>query len=297
MSRPEAAEIAQRYAERAKTAARMEQAQLDALADAEAWPQWASVAARFPQLSPRNHLLVLAQQPGATLVLPSAGWRDVGRWPKRGSTALRLWESRPIKGDRGRVTGQTDILAPVFDVTQTDGEPVAMMPTPPPPAPGRAPRGMAAALAGAAAELGWSVQLRPAPTGAAPELDDHAHVIVADPAGDDLAHCTAVLAALTIAAAAALDSPPGQRTAVATAAAAVVWATYHLPAPMAVRPCPEWRHAHQTLIAAVTAATGIAWQVTDTLAAHAVGTSVAVAGDTMPPPPQPPALVSLERTA
>lgn len=297
MGNHRAAQIAQRYAERAKTAARMEAAQLDALAADQTWPQWAAVAARFPHLSPRNHLLVLAQQPGAKLLLPSTGWRDVGRWPKRGSTALRLWQTRPVKDAGGRVTGDTDILAPVFDVTQTDGEPVVLMPTPPAPAPGRAPRGMAVALAAAATDLGYSVQLRPAPTGTAPDLDTAARTITADPGGDDLAHCQAVLAALTTAATRDLDAGPDQRSAAAAAAASVVWATHHLPASAAVRPCPEWRHDHAALMDTVTAAVAVAWQVTDTLAAHAVGTTVAESADAMPPPPKPPVLASLERTA
>ena len=106
--RPDAEAIAQQYAQRAKTPTGWSRHSW-ALASAEAWPQWAAVAARFPGLSPRNHLLVLAQQPSATLLLCSSEWRDVGRWPKRGSTALRLWQTRPIKGRSGRVTGSADI--------------------------------------------------------------------------------------------------------------------------------------------------------------------------------------------
>lgn len=297
MSRPDAEAIAQQYAQRAKVADRMERAQLEALASAEAWPQWAAVAARFPGLSPRNHLLVLAQQPSATLLLCSSEWRDVGRWPKRGSTALRLWQTRPIKGEKGRVTGSADILAPVFDVTQTDGEPVVMMPTPAPPQPGRAPRGMAAALAAAATELGWTMRQRPVPTSDAPTLDATERIITVDAGGDQLSHCIDVTAALMTAATTDLTGSPEQRAAIAAAAASVVWASHGLPSPSAVRPLPEWRHDLPLLTDALTAAAGIAWQVSDVLAAHAVGTTVACSTDPMPPPPPPPTLVSLERTA
>lgn len=297
MSRPSASAITQQYAQRAQAAARMERAQLDALAAAEAWPQWAAVAARFPGLSPRNHLMVVAQQPTATLLLSSSEWRDVGRWPKRGSTALRLWQTRAIKGERGRVTGSADILAPVFDVTQTDGEPVVMMPTPAPPQPGRAPRGMAAALAATATELGWTMRHRPVPTGTAPTLDATERIITVDAGGDQLSHCTDVTAALMTAATTDLAGSPEQRAAIAAAAASVVWATYGLPSPSAVRPLTEWRQDRHMLTEALTAAAGIAWQVSDVLAAHAVGTTVARSTDPMPPPPAPPALVSLERTA
>ncbi len=297
--RQQAFEISRRYDLLRRDAATQEQSQLATLANEDPWPQWAAVAARFPHLSARNHLLVLAQRPQATLLLPATSWREVGRWPKRGSTAVRLWESRPVKDARNRRSTRTaEILAPVFDVTQTDGEPVVMLPEPSPPAPGRAPRGMAAALAQAAAVWDWRIESRPIPTGAAPELDRESRCITADPAGDQLTHCAALVSAITTAAAGGLvDVSDEHRAAVATAAAAVAWATYHFPAPTAVRPCPRWRSDLQALQAALDAAVGIAWHLSDTLTAHAVGTSAAVAGDAMPPPPKPPALVGLERSA
>ncbi len=201
--------------------------------------------ARFPSLSARNRATrggpALSQ---ATLVRSSQAWREVGRWPKRGSTALRLWQTRPVKDEDSRITGQREVLTPVFDVSQTDGEPVIRMPNPPPPAYGRAPRGMAAALAAAGTDLGWNVRLRAVPTGAAPVLDHPARAIAADPAETDPTHCTALLSALTTAAAADVEGSVEHRQAVAAAATAVVLATYHLPAPTAVRPAPEWRHDH-----------------------------------------------------
>ena len=277
----------------------IEATELDRLAHPDGWARWAAVAAHFPLFSARNHLMVLGQRPEAQLLLSPQQWRDVGRWPQRNAEPVRLWRSRPVRDGRGpRTPRMVGGWAPVFDVDQTEGEPLILMPQPAAPAtPGRAPRGMAAALGASAAGLGFTLHLRPVATGEYPQVDEGVRIITADPAGDDVNHCTALLLRITTAAAGGTGIPVDYNDAVGAAAAAVVWATYHLPAPTAVRPDPGWGTDHQTLRTVLATATDLARKITASLAAHAVGTSVAAARDPLPPPPRPPALTSPVRSA
>jgi hypothetical protein len=151
------------------------------LAAREGWQEWLAFAARLPQYSVSNQLLLAAQAPNASLVMSAAQWRLVGRYPARGSTALRIWAprratepERRATEDRGaqepeqrsdtrtHVARDADgrarfLLVPVFDVYQTDGEPLPQQPTPVPPPPGRAPAGMWKALVAYATEAGYTV--------------------------------------------------------------------------------------------------------------------------------------------
>ena len=64
------------------------------LAGREGWQSWLDFAARLPHYSVSNQLLLAAQAPTASLVMSAAQWRLVGRYPARGSTALRIWAPR-----------------------------------------------------------------------------------------------------------------------------------------------------------------------------------------------------------
>ncbi len=278
----------QAYQAREKDLADLERRELTLLAESAGWPRWAAVAARFPLFRAGDHVMVLGQRPQAQLLLSPQQWRDVGRWPKRGEEPVRLWRSRPVRYERGpQSTRMVGGWAPVYDVDQTEGEPLIMMPRPAAPTPGRAPRGMGAALGAVADVMGFAVRLRPVVSGHAPHLNPTARIITTDPAGDDASHCAALLQRITAAAAADTSVAVAHRDAVGAATAAVVWATYHQPAPSAVRPDPKWRTDHEALRAVLATVTDLAGTITATLATHAVGTAVAVAGDPMPPPPKP----------
>ena len=151
------------------------------LAGREGWQEWLAFAARLPHYSVSNQLLLAAQAPHASLVMSAAQWRQVGRYPARGSTALRIWaprrvteqERRASEDPRAREPGQRQeartpvargadgrarfLLVPVFDVAQTDGEPLPQQPTPVPPPPGHAPNGMWDALVAYATEASYAV--------------------------------------------------------------------------------------------------------------------------------------------
>src|SRR6187431_3190217 len=64
------------------------------LTQRDGWRAWLDFAARLPTYSVSNQLLLAAQAPGATLVMSAAEWRQVGRYPAKGSKALRIWAPR-----------------------------------------------------------------------------------------------------------------------------------------------------------------------------------------------------------
>ncbi|MCC3767278.1 hypothetical protein [Streptomyces sp. UNOC14_S4] len=107
------------------------------------WAEVMRTAAVLPDRSPINCVAIAAQRPGATRVLATGDWRKGGRYPVKGSTAIRIWT--PIKRRSGaspdapepardaapqaapeapaegvRVTGFK--AAPVFDLSQTGGD-------------------------------------------------------------------------------------------------------------------------------------------------------------------------------
>lgn len=142
----------------------------------QGWVEWLDFAARMPNYSVSNQLLLASQRPQASLVMSASQWREVGRYPARGSTALRIWAPRrnparqaqeptgdplPLTtGDGGARDPQARVrflLVPVFDVSQTDGDPLPQQPSPVQPPEGRAPAGMWDALTEYAEAQGFRV--------------------------------------------------------------------------------------------------------------------------------------------
>lgn len=164
-----------------------------AMTQRQGWQEWLGLAARLPHYSVGNQLLLMAQMPQARMVMSADQWRKVGRWPARGSTALRIWapsnrrsdrstheksparadaaskdlhpadhqepRQRDVEGD-ARQDGQSRrgfLLVPVFDVSQTDGAPLPEQPKPIRPPDGLAPAGMWDALVDYAQGAGFPV--------------------------------------------------------------------------------------------------------------------------------------------
>jgi antirestriction protein ArdC len=85
--------------------------------------------ARFPRYSFRNQLLIASQRPDATRVAGFQTWRQLGRWVKRGEKGIVIVAPLPLR--RAEPAGPDDGDVPlafkavyVFDVSQTDGEPL-----------------------------------------------------------------------------------------------------------------------------------------------------------------------------
>jgi antirestriction protein ArdC len=107
---------------------------VERLVTANEFQAYLRMQARFHPYSFGNVLLIAAQRPDATLVNSYKRWQTLGRQVRKGEQGIRIFvpyrrtASDPETGEpTDRVTGFG--VGSVFDVTQTDGEP---LPTPPP---------------------------------------------------------------------------------------------------------------------------------------------------------------------
>ena len=109
------------------------EATLSLLTSDNRWEAYLSVMAKFHRYSVNNSLLIFCQRPDATLVKGYHGWRTLGRQVRRGEpgiTILAPLVKREIVEERAdpepQVVGFRAVS--VFDVAQTDGEPLRGMP-------------------------------------------------------------------------------------------------------------------------------------------------------------------------
>ena len=113
----------------------------------EKYQKFLDTMAKFPHYSLNNNILIMMQKPDATLCQSYTGWKQMGRFVKRGEKGIRILAPAPYKleqerdkmDDKGRAvldkdgepvkeTAQISIMAfkPVstFDLSQTEGEPL-----------------------------------------------------------------------------------------------------------------------------------------------------------------------------
>lgn len=114
---------------------------IDELVSPEAWQAMIEARLWLRKYSLRNLMMILAQCPGATDVRPygnrrspqEGSWLKVGRHAVKGSSALRIYapllrkEVNPATGKEREVLYGWK-LVPVFDVSQTDGDPLPEVP-------------------------------------------------------------------------------------------------------------------------------------------------------------------------
>jgi len=102
---------------------------IEALTTSDAWRVHLEVQSRFHSYSFSNALLIVAQDQGATRVAGFATWKKLGRAVRKGERAI--WILAPMIGKRTRsedgeerrsIVGFRSV--PVFDVAQTEGEPL-----------------------------------------------------------------------------------------------------------------------------------------------------------------------------
>jgi N-terminal domain of anti-restriction factor ArdC len=146
-------------------------AAVESLQSTDGFAAWLRARARFHNYSANNVMLILAQLPEATRVAAASVWRELGRYPAKGSHALRVFAPMEwwvacdadelgarynAKKKRHERKVRTFKLVPVFDVSQTDGDEL-----PEPPAPvaldGDSHAHLEPALVTLARELGYSV--------------------------------------------------------------------------------------------------------------------------------------------
>ena len=129
------------------------------------WEQFLNAQARFHRYSYSNTLLILAQRPDAQAVAGFVTWRRLGRAVRRGERAIwivapMLHHSGAQREDDLEVRGFRRVG--VFDVTQTDGEPLAEICRP---LEGADDQNVFVRLVDVAHTLGFEVQLANLPSG------------------------------------------------------------------------------------------------------------------------------------
>lgn len=129
-----------------RTAEALEQlhAGIETLTSTEEWTAWLDVARHFHTYSFNNTILIWTQRPDATHVAGYQAWRKMGRQVRKGERGIRILAPCTYQ-TTDETTGETRPVirgfraVSVFDVTQTDGDPL-------PEAPGRTLAGDAPAL-------------------------------------------------------------------------------------------------------------------------------------------------------
>jgi hypothetical protein len=103
---------------------------VEALASSDAWRAMLSTAARLPKYSFGNLMLIWRQMPDASRVAGFQAWKQLGRSVRKGEHAL--WILAPMTYRRVDASTGEEVFGvrgfkpvPVFDVSQTDGEPLA----------------------------------------------------------------------------------------------------------------------------------------------------------------------------
>lgn len=104
--------------------------------DSDTYKKFLSCFSSFNDYSQKNMRLLLAQLPTATMVAKASDWKNLGRYPSKGTKALRIYGPNPeykkdeegnyLKDEKGKKIPTGNIsgwkLVPVFDVSQTHGK-------------------------------------------------------------------------------------------------------------------------------------------------------------------------------
>ena len=105
----------------------------DTVKKSEFFRRYLEIMSKFWRYSYRNQLLIMSQMPHATRVASFRKWREMKRYVKKGSkaikiTAPRMSKEKHIDPDTGKVIEQAEVRgfgqANVFDVSQTEGRPL-----------------------------------------------------------------------------------------------------------------------------------------------------------------------------
>jgi N-terminal domain of anti-restriction factor ArdC len=130
------------------------------LASSEGWTRYLESRSRFHSYSFGNVMLIAFQRPGATRVAGYRKWQELGRQVRKGERGISILAPMVRKVDRDDGTEPDRVVSgfrtvSVFDVSQTDGEPIPEHPcrvlT------GDGPEGLEAALLAHAAAEGLTV--------------------------------------------------------------------------------------------------------------------------------------------
>ena len=84
------------------------------------YKQFLDTMAKFPRYSVNNSILIMMQRPDASLCQSFTGWKEMGRYVKKGEKGISILAPAPYKIEREQ-TRLDDKGKPVLDA---DGEPV-----------------------------------------------------------------------------------------------------------------------------------------------------------------------------
>lgn len=109
--------------------------QAEALRSTEGWLAWLSVASKFHDYSLNNQLLILRQRPTATRVAGFKCWQAMGRQVRKGEKGIAILAPSIRKNEDPDPDTASTVLVGfrvvyVFDVSQTDGEPLPSLSMP-----------------------------------------------------------------------------------------------------------------------------------------------------------------------
>jgi len=108
-----------------------------ALLTSDGWRQWAETRATFHDYSLNNCMLIAMQCPEATHVAGFKAWNQLGRQVRKGEHSIKIMAPMVVKRrdvDKSEETDETITLfraVSVFDISQTDGEPLPERPCEP----------------------------------------------------------------------------------------------------------------------------------------------------------------------
>lgn len=133
------------------------------LLTSDGWRCWAETRATFHRYSFGNCLLIAQQAPQATQVAGFRHWQELGRQVRKGERAIRIMAPMSVKREDAE-TGEVERVpffraVPVFDVAQTDGEPLPEVPCEP--ITGDSHESYIGPLTEYARSLGYSVEREP----------------------------------------------------------------------------------------------------------------------------------------
>ena len=102
------------------------------LLTSDGWRQWAATRATFHRYSMGNCMLIAQQAPQATQVAGFKAWQQLGRQVRKGERSIRIMAPMSVKRENAD-TGEVERVpffraVPVFDIAQTDGEPLPEVP-------------------------------------------------------------------------------------------------------------------------------------------------------------------------
>lgn len=96
------------------------------LAGSAQWRHHLEFQSRFHRYSFGNVVLIATQRPEATWVAGFNAWRRLGRWVRKGESAIWILAPMTYRRRDGEGTDETPVIRgfkfiPVFDISQTDG--------------------------------------------------------------------------------------------------------------------------------------------------------------------------------